>query len=131
MDDIKLAMEGKLRAVEEKVPLGRAQVKAVFGSGKKKVAGCVVLSGGLQRGAMVAVMRGKRMVHEGKLTSLRHLKDAVAEVSEGAECGLGCDDFLDWAEGDVLECYQLVSKSRRLEDSKAATAVDLASLSLV
>ena len=51
-----------------------------------------------------------------------------AQVTEGTECGLGCDDFLDWAEGDKIECYLVVSKARRLEEAKASTAVDLATL---
>lgn len=42
IDDVKAAMEGKLRQVEERVPMGTAKVKAVFGSGKKRVAGCEV-----------------------------------------------------------------------------------------
>ena len=50
------------------------------------------------------------------------------QVGEGVECGLGCDDFLDWAEGDKLDVYLLVSKARRLEEAKATTAVDVASL---
>ena len=45
IDDVKAAMEGKLRAVEERVPSGKAEVKAVFGSGKRKVAGCMVTEG--------------------------------------------------------------------------------------
>lgn len=45
-------MEGRLRQVEERVPMGSAKVKAVFGSGKKKVAGCEVRGpgGGAGRG---------------------------------------------------------------------------------
>ena len=35
-------MEGKLKQIEEKVPLGKAEIKGVFGSGKKKVAGTYV-----------------------------------------------------------------------------------------
>ncbi|GAX79512.1 hypothetical protein CEUSTIGMA_g6953.t1 [Chlamydomonas eustigma] len=128
VDDMKAAMEGKLRAVEEKVPLGKAEVKAVFGSGKKKVAGCMIVQGKVQKGAMVSVMRGKKVVYEGKMTSLRRVKDNVYEVSEGSDCGLGCDDFLAWAEGDKIECYVMVSKTRKLEDAKASTAVDVATL---
>lgn len=37
IDDVKAAMEGKLRTVEERQPMGAAEVKAVFGSGKRKV----------------------------------------------------------------------------------------------
>jgi translation initiation factor IF-2 len=39
-----------------------------------------VLEGKVQKGAMVSVMRGKKMVYEGKLVSLRRLKDNVDEV---------------------------------------------------
>ncbi len=128
VDDIKAAMEGKLRAVEERVPLGKAEVKAVFGSGKRKVAGCAVTQGKAQKGAFVVVKRGKKVVHEGKLNSLRRVKDDVNEVSEGTECGLGCEDFLDWAEGDQLEFFLIVTKNRKLEEAKASTAVDIATL---
>lgn len=64
-------------------------------------------------------------MYEGKLSSLRRNKDLVEEVPAGLECGVGCDDFTDWNEGDVIECYQLVTKSRKLEDAKATTAVDV------
>jgi translation initiation factor IF-2 len=74
-------------------------------TGKKKVAGCAVLSGKLQKNAMVTVKRGKATVFEGKLSSLRRVKDLVEEVKEGFECGVGCDDFLEWAVGDTLECF--------------------------
>lgn len=129
VDDIKAAMEGKLRAVEERLPLGKAEVKAVFGSGKKKVAGCVVLEGKVQKNSLISVMRGKKVVYEGKLLSLRRLKDNVDEVNEGTECGLGCgDEFLDWQEGDIMTSFTVVSKSRRLEEAKASMAVDLSTI---
>jgi len=128
LDDVKAAMEGKLKSVEEKVPLGKAEVKAVFGAGKKRVGGCMVLTGKLVKGSMVIVRRGKVVVHEGKMISLRRLKDIVEEVSEGFECGIGCEDFPDWQPGDTIECYKLVTKNRRLEDARATTAVDVSTL---
>jgi translation initiation factor IF-2 len=51
IDDVKAAMEGRLRQVEERIPQGSAKVKAVFGTGKKRVAGCEVRGGGLRGGA--------------------------------------------------------------------------------
>lgn len=60
------------------------QVKAIFGTGKKKVAGCYVESGKLSKGAMIEVVRGsgkdKSVVYTGKLASLRRIKDTVDEV---------------------------------------------------
>ena len=31
------------------IPLGKAEVKAIFGSGKKKVAGCMITQGKVQK----------------------------------------------------------------------------------
>jgi translation initiation factor IF-2 len=44
------------------------------------------------------------------------------------ECGVGSDDYSSWQEGDVINCYMVVTKSQRLEEAKAATAVDVAAL---
>jgi translation initiation factor IF-2 len=52
----------------------------VFGSGKKKVAGCLVDEGKLQKGAQMEVTRGKDVVFTGKVASLRRIKDSVEEV---------------------------------------------------
>lgn len=88
----------------------------------------MVTQGKLQKGTMVVVKRGKKIVHEGKLVSLRRVKDDVSEVSEGTECGLGVENFLEWAEGDILECFQVVVKNRKLEEAKATQAVDIKTL---
>ncbi len=44
--------------------IGTAEVKAVFGSGNRKVAGCLVTDGCLRRDAIAVVKRGKRVVAE-------------------------------------------------------------------
>lgn len=51
-------------------------------------------------------------MHDGKLSSLRRVKDAVEEVAEGIECGLGAEGFSDWKEGDKLECYTVRVRAR-------------------
>lgn len=128
LDDVKAAMEGKLRSVQERVNMGKAVVKAVFGTGKKRVAGCAVTEGKLQKGTFITVKRGKAVVFDGKLSSLRRVKDVVDEVSAGLECGVAAEGFVEWQADDQIECYKTVTKARRLEDAKAATAVDAASL---
>jgi hypothetical protein len=71
-------------------PPTHTQVKAIFGTGKKKVAGCYVESGKLAKGAMIEVVRGsgkdKAVVFTGKLASLRRIKDTVDEVRGTAWC---------------------------------------------
>ena len=48
-------MEGKLAALEQRVPIGEAEVRAVFGKGSKMVAGCMVTEGSLREGCFIVV----------------------------------------------------------------------------
>jgi len=54
------------------------------------------------------------VIHEGGLDSLKRIKEDAKEVNAGYECGIGLDRFNDWAVGDIIETYQLVSKRRTL-----------------
>ena len=121
VDDVRAAMEGRLRTAQERVKIGEAEVKAVFGSGSRKVAGCVVTDGALRRDSLVTVKRGKRIVYEGSLSSLRRVKDDVKEVTSGVECGVGVEGFRDWQPEDVIEAYEMVEKKLKLEEAQAAT----------
>ena len=114
LEDIQLAMEGLLAPdlVEEK--LGSAEVRAIFTIGKSAVAGCYVTNGKLQRNCKVRVQRGSEIVFEGDLDSLRRNKEVVKDVSNGFECGVGCDRFANWKEGDIIAAYKLVTQKRKL-----------------
>ena len=119
VDDLRAAMEGRLSAVDERTPIGRAVVKAVFGGGARRVAGCAVEDGILRKGCLAVVTRGKRVVAEGLLTSLRRVKDDVSEVGAGLECGVSVAGFSDWAENDTVQAYDVKSKQRTLEEASA------------
>jgi translation initiation factor IF-2 len=120
VDEVRAAMEGRLRTQEEKVSMGVAEVKQVFGSGNRKVAGCLVTDGMLKRGAVCSVKRGKRIIFEGLLSSLRRVKDDVKEVGAGTECGISIEGFKDWEEGDMIEAFDLVQKRLKLEEAHAS-----------
>ena len=114
LEDIQMAMEGLLEPELVEESLGEAEVRAVFTIGKAAVAGCYVTNGKLQRNCKVRVHRGKEKVYEGDLDSLRRNKDDVKEVATGFECGIGCDRFNAWQEGDRVEAYKLVTQRRTL-----------------
>ena len=114
LEDIQMAMEGLLEPELVEESLGEAEVRAVFSIGKSAVAGCYVTNGKLQRNCKVRVWRGKEKVHEGDLDSLRRNKDDVKEVATGFECGIGCDRFNAWQEGDRVEAFKLVTQRRTL-----------------
>ena len=117
-------MEGRIKEVTEKEHRGTAEVKAMFGRGKTVSAGCLVKEGKLMNKGVLEVHRGKELLWEGPITSLRRFKDEVAEVKEGVECGVNCAQFWTWEEGDRLEFYELVQKKLTLEESHADTAMD-------
>ncbi len=114
LEDIQMAMEGLLEPELVEENLGEAEVRAVFTIGKSAVAGCYVTSGKLQRNCRIRVHRGKELVYEGDLDSLRRNKDDVKEVATGFECGIGCDRFTGWQERDRVEAFKLVTQRRTL-----------------
>lgn len=61
--------------------LWHAQVRAVFSSSKRNVAGCMVTEGVLRKAATIVVRRGKRVVFDGPISSLRRVKEIVNEAS--------------------------------------------------
>ena len=114
LEDIQLAMEGLLEPELAEEALGEAEVRAIFTIGKSAVAGCYITNGKVQRNCKVRVHRGREVVYEGDLDSLRRNKDDVKEVATGFECGIGCDRFSSWQEGDRIEAYKLVTQRRTL-----------------
>ena len=114
LEDIQLAMEGLLEPEMIEESLGVAEVRAIFSIGKSAVAGCYVTTGKIQRNCRVRVKRGKQIVFEGDLDSLKRNKDDVKDVSTGFECGIGCDRFANWEEGDQIEAFKLVTQRRKL-----------------
>jgi len=114
LEDIQLAMEGLLEPEMIEEALGVAEVRAIFSIGKSAVAGCYVTTGKIQRNCRVKVKRGKQIVFEGDLDSLKRNKDDVKDVSTGFECGIGCDRFANWEEGDQIEAFKLVTQRRKL-----------------
>ncbi len=106
IEDMELAMKGMLEPEYREVLLGHAEVRNVFKiTGSGIIAGCYVTDGKVQRNAGVRLLRDNVVVHEGKLSSLRHLKDDVKEMAAGYECGMSLEGHNDIKEGDVVECY--------------------------
>jgi len=108
IDEIKLAMTGLLDPKFQEVFQGRAEVRNTFKVPKAGViAGCMVLEGVIPRSASVRLLRDNRVIYEGKIGSLRHFKNDVAEVRQGFECGIGIEKFQDVKVGDIIEGFKI------------------------
>ncbi len=115
VDEVKLALEGLLEPEKVESPLGVAEVRATFRvPSLGTIAGCYLKDGKAIRNAMLRVKRDGELLHEGRLTSLRRFKDDVKEVQEGYECGIGVEGFSDFAEGDILEFFEIKEVKRTL-----------------
>jgi translation initiation factor IF-2 len=115
LDEVRLAMAGLLAPVIEEVYLGKAEVRAIFPVTKAgNIAGCYVLDGKIVRSARVRVRRGKEIIFEGNIGSLRRFKDDVKEVLAGYECGIGVEGFSTLTTGDVLECFDTKQVAAKL-----------------
>jgi translation initiation factor IF-2 len=107
VDDVGKALKGMLEPTYIEVIDGRAEVRAIFTSGKRiKVAGVYVTEGKVTRGVSVRVQRQEQMVCESIVSSLKRFKDDVKEVAAGYECGVGIEDYYEFQAGDILEFFR-------------------------
>ncbi|MFO0864837.1 MAG: translation initiation factor IF-2 [Gemmataceae bacterium] len=120
-NDIRAALEGKLKPREEVVHLGRALVRDTFKISRVgTIAGCYVTQGTIKRNARIRVIRegavifppGERIAG---LDSLKRFKDDASEVREGFECGIKVAGYDDIKVGDVIEAYRIDTVQRTLD----------------
>jgi translation initiation factor IF-2 len=106
-EDIQQALVGMLSPVETEAVIGEVEVRALFRVSRLgTIAGCMVTSGVVRRGASVRIFREGTRIHETTVAQLKRFKDDAREVSEGFECGILLDGFNDLREGDVFEVYE-------------------------
>jgi len=104
--EVRAAMAGLLEPVYEEVKLGSAEVRAVFRVPSAGiVAGCYVTEGRVVRNEGIRVIRDGKVIYEGKLDSLKHVKDEVREMAQGYECGILSQGFSDFQVGDIIEAF--------------------------
>lgn len=105
-EEIEKALRGMLEPTLKETYLGRTEIRRVFNIPRVGViAGCYVLDGKMTRNAQVRVIRDKEVIHQGRIASLKHLKDNVTEVKKDYECGIGIEKFKDIQEGDIIEAF--------------------------
>jgi translation initiation factor IF-2 len=106
-EDIQQALVGMLSPVETEAVIGEVEVRALFKVSRLgTIAGCMVTSGVVRRGANVRLFRDGTRIHETTVAQLKRFKDDAREVAEGFECGILLDGFNDLREGDVFEIYE-------------------------
>ena len=109
IDRVRASMTSMLEPVFEEETVGRAEVRATFGVPRVgQVAGCMVTEGQLLRNGKIRVFRDNNKIVDGRVGSLRHFDQNVADVKAGLECGISVHGYDEIQVGDILECYRLI-----------------------
>ena len=115
-NDIKAALEGLLEPDKVEQALGSVEVRKIFKVSKiGNIAGCYVKSGKILRNSLVRLIRDSVVLYDGKIATLRVVKDDAKEVKAGFECGIRIAGFDDIKAGDIIESYEIQHIARTLE----------------
>ncbi|HUZ89243.1 MAG TPA: translation initiation factor IF-2 [Candidatus Acidoferrales bacterium] len=107
-EDVERAAKGLREPTYRQVWEGRVEVITPIRIPRMGIiAGSRVLEGRVSRGGHVKLTRGKEQIFEGPITSLKHFKDEVREMTAGQECGIGLHGFDAFQPGDTMETFRL------------------------
>lgn len=111
LEEVESFMKGKVKIKMKERVLGQFEARQIFKLTKAgTVAGGMVTSGVIINQAQIRLLRNGAIVYEGKIGSLKRLKDEVKEVKMGFECGIAIENFADVKVGDVIEAYDMVEE---------------------
>jgi translation initiation factor IF-2 len=113
LEEVEAMMKGKIKIKMIEKVLGQFEIRQIFKLTKAGVvAGGMVTSGMMMNQAMIRLLRTGAIVHEGKISSLKRMKDEVKEVKTGFECGIAIENYHEMKVGDIIEAYQMVEEKK-------------------
>ena len=113
LEEVEAMMKGKIKIKMVEKVLGQFEIRQIFKLTKAGVvAGGMVTSGMMMNQAMIRLLRSGAIVHEGKISSLKRMKDEVKEVKTGFECGIAVENYHEMKVGDIIEAYQMVEEKK-------------------
>ena len=99
-------MSGLLEPEKKETVFRSAEVQKVFKvSNAGKIAGSKVVEGQIKSKSKARLIRDGSVVYDGSIETIFREKNAVKEVQNGLECGIGLKDFIDYKERDIIESY--------------------------
>jgi translation initiation factor IF-2 len=107
-EDVERAAKGLREPTYRQIREGRVEVITPIKIPRTGIiAGSRVVEGKVSRGGWVKLFRGREIIHEGRINSLKHFKEDAREILAGQECGIGLEGWEDFQPGDVMETYRL------------------------
>ena len=116
INDLKDAMEGLLSPELKEELTGSAEIRETFKISKVgTIAGCMVMSGKINRKSKARLIRNGIVVTTTELSSLKRFQDDVKEVTKGYDCGIQLKNYNDIKIGDTLECFNELKVKKKLK----------------
>jgi translation initiation factor IF-2 len=113
LEEVEAMMKGKIKIKMVEKVLGQFEIRQIFKLTKAGVvAGGMVTNGMMMNQAMIRLLRNGTIVHEGKISSLKRMKDEVKEVKTGFECGIAIENFHEMKVGDIIEAFQMIEEKK-------------------
>lgn len=114
IEDIIGRMEDLLDPEYSEVQVGEAEVSTVFSLANRKIAGCRVTNNKLLKNSWIKVIREEKVIYQGKIESLKRVREDVEEIQAGNECGIFISEFQLWQPGDKIHSFDLIPKQKSL-----------------
>ncbi|KAF9134956.1 hypothetical protein BGW39_005253 [Mortierella sp. 14UC] len=119
LDDVKIEMAQLLPKDIEIQVTGEAKIAQIFpikmkGGAIQNVAGCRITNGGVNRKEDVRIVRNGEIIWEGRLSTLKRIKEDIQEAKKGTECGMEFEGFQDFKEGDMIQSIKKIEVLRKL-----------------
>ncbi len=105
LDEIEARLTQLVAPEYKEVKIGEIIVRDLFHVSIGTIAGCYVTSGKVTRDAKITVIRNGEELFSGEIASLRRIKDDVAVVQSGRECGIKLKGLDDLQIGDALQAF--------------------------
>lgn len=110
VDDIRNSAKSLLDPSYTQSVIGHALVQEIFPRGKReRIAGIRITDGTFKRNSRLRVIRSGEVLHEGAITSMKHLSENVRELTNNFEGGVMIDGFHSYEEQDILEAYEVIT----------------------
>ncbi len=90
---------------------GSLKVLKIFNANKtKQVLGGLVVSGRINLGDKVKIMRRENEIGRGEIVELQHARSQVKSVEVDTECGLMVEAKIEIVMGDIIQAFSVVEK---------------------
>ena len=120
IDDLKDELSSKMPLSDAEDVVGKGTVGkeyVITEKGQKiPVGGCHINSGSFNVSKSFRIIRGATEIFDGKLASLKHLKEEKNVIPSGKDCGIMLEDSsLRFSPGDVVVCYETRKEKREID----------------